>query len=101
MVAVVDAPHLGLALGEVSFLPCAAHVVQPDGASSPPKPSRAGGREGHPAAQLPADHRRISQVPAVIADRPPLVVIKHLDPPGTLTQTTHQAKPGDAGNPRA
>lgn len=83
---------LGPTFGEGRLGPCAVHLIQPDGITSPAKASRARGCDCRPAAQLPTHHLGMVQVPAVITHCPPLLLMKHLDPSGATVWAVHQPK---------
>lgn len=100
MEAVVVSPRAGLAVKEGVLGASAVHLIQPDGIVAPPKMSPSGGRQRCATAQLPADHCRIHQVPAIVTDCPPHVVVEHLHPPGAAVRAVKQlegAQGGDAG----
>ena len=78
---VVLPPGSGRAVSEGSLGPHTPHVIQPDGAGAPAE--AAGSRVWLPrstAAQLPADHSRVPQVPAVVTHGPPAPTVPHLQP---------------------
>lgn len=101
MITAVDSPSLELAFRKSSLRPRAVHVVQPDGALSLAKVSPPWGRNNHPTVQLPAHHRSIWELPAVITHGSPLLVVEHFHSPSTTAWAVHQPDWGKAGNSRA
>lgn len=97
----MDTPSLELAFGKGSLRPRAVHVIQPDGAPSLAKVSPPWGRNNHPAVQLPAHHRGVWELPAVVAHGSPLLAVKHFHSPSTTSWAIHQPDWGKAGNSRA
>lgn len=96
VVTVVLSPRPSGAVAQRGLTSLAAHVIQPDGpgaravvgfAHSGPNPS---------AAQLPAGHHAIPQVPAVITHCPPASSVPHLQPPGTPVGPISQTNPEQA-----
>ena len=92
MPTVVSSPAPGRALPHVGFLSSTFHFCQPDGPWSCPKVSRPLGIESFSTAQLPAHHVGIVQVPAVITDGAPGVLVKNFHSPSTGTIPIHQAE---------
>lgn len=90
MAAAVDSPGPGPTLHKGVLPPDAGDPVQPDGIRPPPEGSPCWRRDGLAATQLPADHCRVPQVPAVVTDRPPLLVVKDLHPPGAAMRAVHK-----------
>lgn len=77
--AALGAPELDLAFEEGPLCPGALHSIHPDQAISCPKPGRRGSRVCCPTAQLPTHHLGFSQVPAIGADAPPALIMKHFN----------------------
>ena len=92
MPAVLPPPAMGTALRNARFFSITVHLIQPDGPWSFPKMSRTRGINGHTAAQLPAHHVGIIQVPAVITDGAPGALMKHFYSPGTTPTSIYQAE---------
>lgn len=93
VVAVVLSPRPGRAVAQRGFAALAAHVIQPDGPGPGAVVGFAHSRPDPPAAQLPAGHHAVPQVPAVVTDRPPLSGVPHLQPPGTPVGPVRQTNP--------
>lgn len=87
----MESPAAKAALGEGGFHAGALHIIQPDGVGPLPKMSMAWGRDSCPAAQLPADHLGIPQIPAVVTDGPPTLFMKHLHSASTAVRAVGQA----------
>ena len=92
MPAVLPPPTMRTALRNARFLSITVHLIQPDGPWSFPKMSRTCGINGHTAAQLPAHHVGIIQVPAVITDGAPEALMIDLYSPGTTPTSIYQAE---------
>ena len=93
MVTVVLSPRPGRAVAQRGFAALAAHVVQPDGPGAGAVVGFAHSRPDPPAAQLPAGHHAVPQVPAVITDRPPASSVPHFQPPSTPVGPVRQTNP--------
>ena len=82
------------AVQQVVLIACAVHLVQPDGAVSPPKCALLPPYIHRlPTVQLPADHLGVLLVPGVVTHRPPLSLQEHLHPPRAVSETPHQPQP--------
>jgi len=94
VLAVGDTPGGRQAPQEGRLVPLAPHIVQPDGPHALTKKSCPGCVEGGPAAQLPADHRRIRQSPQVVANGAPVPGVEDLQPAGAAPRTPSQPHSG-------
>ena len=92
MVTVVLAPRLSWAVPQCSLCPTALHLIQPYGANARTKVGAAEGFVCSPTAQLPADHSRIQQAPAIITDCAPAPGMQQLHAPCTAPRAPSQAQ---------
>lgn len=76
--AVVHAPSVVSTEQQGGLVPMAPQVVQEDVATASTEVSIAWGGYGRATAQLAAHHLCLTQVPVVIAHRPPAASIPHL-----------------------
>ena len=76
--AVVHTPAVVPAHLEGGLVPTALHVIQEDAARAEAEACVARGGRGLAAAQLPAHHLGITQVPHVVAHCPPSAAVVHL-----------------------
>lgn len=78
MVTVMLAPGPCGAESQGCLVTPAPKVVQEDGSSPFPKEGTPRGGQRAPAAQFPAGHSRVPQVPGIVAHRPPAATVPHL-----------------------
>lgn len=81
------------ATGQAALVSCALDMPQPDLPAACAKHGTAQGRFGQAAPQLKANHVCLAEVPAVVTNSPPLVVVDHLDPARTLVVSIYQPDP--------
>lgn len=79
------------AAGQAALVSRALDVLQPD--LPPADHGTAEGRFGQAAPQLQAHHVCLAEVPAVVANSPPLAVVDHFHPARTLVVTIYQPDP--------
>jgi len=90
MAAVVLSPAQVEAVGQASLAAAAAHVIQQDGPAAVAEGAEDGGGEGSAAAQLPAHHLGVGEVPVVVADGAPRAAVPHLHPPAAAPVPVRQ-----------
>jgi len=98
MVAVVDSPCTCLAVEDGFLHTSAVHLIQPDGILASPIVSCFSGQHCCSTAQLPAHHISISEVPAIIADGAPSLVMEHLHSSCTTAGAIEQLEPTNLGD---
>lgn len=81
------------AAGQAALVSRALDMPQPDLPTARAEHGTAQGRFGQAAAQLKANHVCLAEVPAVVTNSPPLVVVDHLDPARTLVVSIYQPDP--------
>lgn len=81
------------AAGQTALVSRALDMPQPDLATPWAKHGTTQGRFGQAAPQLKANHVCLAEVPAVVTNSPPLVVVDHLDPARTLVVSIYQPDP--------
>lgn len=90
--AVVGEPSTVRALPHLGFVPCTAHVIQHDVASTSVKVAPSWGGQGLATAELLAHHPGVRQVPAVIAHRAPGTIVEDFHPALTPVAAVHQSQ---------
>lgn len=81
------------AAGQAALVSRALDMPQPDLPTARAEHGTAQGRFSQAAPQLKANHIRLAEVPAVVTNSPPLVVVDHLDPARTLVVSIYQPDP--------
>lgn len=79
--------------GQAALVSRALDVPQPDLPAARAENSTSEGRFGQAASQLQAHHVCLTEVPAMVANSPPLVMVDHLHPAGTLVVPIYQPDP--------
>lgn len=80
------------AAGQAALVSRALDMPQPDLPTARAEHVTAHSRFGQAAPQLKANHVCLTEVPAVVTNSPPLVVVDHLDPARTLV-SIYQSDP--------
>lgn len=81
------------AAGQAALVSRALDMPQPDLPTARAVHGTAQGRFGQATPQLEANNICLAEVPAVITNGPPLVVVDHLDPARTLVVSIYQPDP--------
>lgn len=81
------------AAGQAALVSRALDVPQPDLPTARAVHGTAQGRLGQATPQLQANDICLAEVPAVVTNGPPLVVVDHLDPARTLVVSIYQPDP--------
>lgn len=81
------------AAGQAALVSRALHMPQPDLPSARAEHGAAQGRFSQAAPQLQANHVCLAEVPVVVTNSPPLVVVDHLHPARTLVVSIYQPDP--------
>lgn len=97
MAAVVLPPAQVEAVGQARLVPVAPHVIQQHGPAAVPERTQDGGGDGGPAAQLPAHHLRVGEVPVVVAHRTPRPAVPHLHPTAAAPVAVRQPHAATCG----
>lgn len=97
MAAVVLPPAQVEAVGQAHLVPVAPHVIQQHGPAAVPEGTQDGGGDGGPAAQLPAHHLRVGEVPVVVAHRAPRPAVPHLHPTAAAPVAVRQPHAATCG----
>lgn len=81
------------AAGQAALVSRALDVPQPDLPPARAEHGTAEGKFGQAAPQLQTHHVCLAEVPAVVANSTPLVVVDHFDPARTLVVAIYQPDP--------
>lgn len=95
--AVVLPPAQVEAVGQPRLAAGAPHVVQQHGPAAEAEEAEDGGGDGVAAAQLPAHHLRVGEVPVVVADGAPGAAVPHLHPPAAAPVAVRQPHAATCG----
>lgn len=79
--------------GQAALVSRALDVPQPDLPAARAENGTSEGKFGQAAPQLQAHHVCLAEVPAVVANSPPLVMVDHLNPARTLVVPIYQPDP--------